>query len=166
MIWREPQNHYDGCYFCTFDLMRLNKSTKISTNFSYPSSKSAKRASAHSDDILIPVFKELVLSDIESSETFNVNQDDNFFAFSKYVLFDQKELHNQIRNLNQSKESSDVLASWLKDRNLLDKDTNVTFYPEGNAEFIRFYNQTLQLVYCSDIKEAFLWSYLTDAIHR
>ena len=55
---------------------------------------------AHSDDLPIPVFKESVLSDIEPSEHYDetsdssdINQDDNFFAISNQPqLFDQKEL--------------------------------------------------------------------------
>ena len=100
MIWREPQNHHDDRYFCAFDLVGLNKRTKKSTKFTYPSLKSAIRPVAHSDDLPIPVFKESVLSDIEpfkhydeTSDSSDINQDDNFFAISNQPqLFDQKEL--------------------------------------------------------------------------
>ena len=67
MIWREPQNH-DDCYFHAFDLVELNKRTKLFTKFSYPSLKSARRPVAHSDDIPVPVSKESVLSDTEPFE--------------------------------------------------------------------------------------------------
>ena len=58
VIWLEPQNHQDDCYFCAFNSVGgLNKRTKKSTNISHPSLKSAVRSAAHSDDIPIPVFK-------------------------------------------------------------------------------------------------------------
>ena len=80
-----------------------------------------------------------------------MNQDDTFFVISNQPqLFDQKELNDLIRDLNLSKESSEVLASWSKDKNLLDKDTNVTLYMNRDAKFISLFD--LELVYCSDIK--------------
>ena len=61
MIWCELENHHIDCYFCAFDLVGLNKRTKKSTKFSYPSFKSAILPVAHSNDISIPVFKESAL---------------------------------------------------------------------------------------------------------
>ena len=75
IIRRESQNHHDDCYFCAFDLVGLNKRTKNSTRFSYPSFKSAIRPVAHSDDIPMSVFKESVLSDTELSEHFEHHEE-------------------------------------------------------------------------------------------
>ena len=86
-----------------------------------------------------------------------MNQDENFLAISNQLqLFDQKELNNLIRNLNLSKEFPEILASLLKDTNLLDKDTNVTLYRKRNAKLIPLFNQTLELVHCSYIKRVLL----------
>ena len=88
MIWCEPQNHNDDCYFHAFDLVGLNKRTKLFTKFSYPSLKSARRPVAHSDDIPVPVPKESVLSDTkpfehheETSDSSDMDQADNFLLF-------------------------------------------------------------------------------------
>ena len=79
--------------------MGLNERTKKSPVFTYPSLKSPVRPSAHSDDsYIIPVFKESVLSYIEpsehheeTSESSEMNQDNNFFAISyQPQLFDQR----------------------------------------------------------------------------
>ena len=86
-----------------------------------------------------------------------MNQDDNFLAISNQTqLFDQKNLNYLIKDLNLSKESPGVLASRLKDKNLLDKDISVTLYRKRDAEFIPLFNKTLELVYCSDIKRDLL----------
>ena len=61
MIWHEPQNNHNDCYFCAFDLVGLNKRTKKSTKFSYPSLKSAIFPVVHSDDILMLVFQKSLL---------------------------------------------------------------------------------------------------------
>ena len=39
---------------------------------------------------------------------------------------------------------------------MLDKDTNFTFYRNRDVEFIPLFNQTPELVYCSDIKRVLL----------
>ena len=96
MIWHEPQNHYDHCYFCAFDLVELNKRTKLYTKFSHTSH------TAYFDGIPIPVFKESALSYTKSSEhhketsdLFDKNQDDNFFIISNQPqLFDQNEFND------------------------------------------------------------------------
>ena len=71
-------------------------------------------------------------------------------------MFDQKELNDLIRDLNLSKESSEVLASWSKDKNLLDKVTNVTLYLKRDTKSIPLFNQALKLVYHSDMKQLLL----------
>ena len=71
-------------------------------------------------------------------------------------MFDQKELNDLIRDLNLSKESSEVLASWSKDKNLLDKETNVTLYLKRDTKSIPLFNQALKLVYHSDMKQLLL----------
>ena len=57
MIWCKPQNHYDYCYFCAFDLVGLNKTAKRSPLFSYTILKSATQPAAYSDNKPVPVFK-------------------------------------------------------------------------------------------------------------
>ena len=125
--------------------------------------KSAIQPAAHADDIPIPVFKESALSDTEPSEhhegtsyASDMNQEENFLAISNQPqLFDQKDLNDLIRDLNLSKESSEVLNSQLKAKNVLDKDTKVNFR-KRDAKFIPLFSQTLELVYCSNTKDVLL----------
>ena len=77
-------------------------------------------------------------------------------------MFDQKELNEPVSNFILSKKSSKALTSRLKDKNnnkdLDTKDiyTNVTFHWNKDTRFTPLLSQTLDLVYCSDIKEVFL----------
>ena len=57
MIWREPANHFDDCYFCMTNLVGYNKKNR--KNILYPSIPSATRPIPHSDENPVLVFKEL-----------------------------------------------------------------------------------------------------------
>ena len=110
----------------------------IRKSLGYKSVPSAFRPVAHSADIPIPDFKKFPdLSTNEHSDEeqhdykklTDVDDDNEHFACSSTpVLFDQQNLNDLIKNLNLSKESSEVLASRLKDRNLLQHGTKITFY--------------------------------------
>ena len=56
-----------------------------------------------------------------------------------------------IRDLSLSKESSKVLASRLKDRNLLQHGTKITFYRTRDKEIVPFFDDQLNFVFCKDI---------------
>ena len=55
-----------------------------------------------------------------------------------------------------SKESSEVLASRLKEKNLLESGTLVTYCRNRDAKFSPFFRQTTDLVYCSDPEQILL----------
>ena len=63
--------------------------------------------------------------------------------------FNQPELNDLIRDLNLSKESSELLASRLKEKNLLDSETKVTFYRNREKNMIPFFSENNKLVFCS-----------------
>ena len=91
----------------------------------YKSFPSAIRPVAHSADIPIPESKKLPDLSIdehsdeeqhEYKELTDVDDDDeDFVCSSTPVLFDQQNLSDLIRDLSLSEESSEVLASRLKD---------------------------------------------------
>ena len=58
MIWHEPPNHFDDCYFCMTKLVGYNKKNR--KNILYPSIPSATRPIPHSCENPVPVFKELL----------------------------------------------------------------------------------------------------------
>ena len=104
------------------------------------------RPIAHSPDIPIAEFNKLPdlfiaeHSDVEQhdyKELTNVDDDDeNFACSSTPVLFDQKNVSDLIRDLSLPKESSEVLASRLKDRNLLEHGAKITFYRTREKEIV------------------------------
>jgi hypothetical protein len=54
--------------------------------------------------------------------------DSDFQTTSNSECFDQNELSDPIRDLNLSKDSSELLASRLKEKNVLQPGMKITFY--------------------------------------
>ncbi|KRY96484.1 hypothetical protein T11_9672, partial [Trichinella zimbabwensis] len=52
MVWREPQNHVDDCYFCLSNVRGYN--AKNRKYISYPNLPSAIRPVPHGPDVPIP----------------------------------------------------------------------------------------------------------------
>ena len=134
MVWREPRNHFDDCYFCAINLKGINRKNK--KHLQYPSLPSANRPVPHSQSIPVPVFKSLPdLTDCDGVPISDVDEDDkndeeyvNEDLSSEPKLFDQGELNDLVRDLNLTKKSAELLASRLGEKNLLQKGTKVSYY--------------------------------------
>ena len=53
MIWREPRNHADDCYFCLTNITGFNASSR--KKIKYPNLRSAMRPVPDSDDLPVPI---------------------------------------------------------------------------------------------------------------
>jgi hypothetical protein len=52
-IWREPKNHLDDCYFCSFNVKGINQKNRH--KWEYPSAPtSVKLPTQHLDDVSVP----------------------------------------------------------------------------------------------------------------
>ena len=66
MVWREPRNHADDCYFCLTNITGFNASSR--KKIKYRNLRSAMRPVPHSDDLPVPtppVNKDLLSSSDE-----------------------------------------------------------------------------------------------------
>ena len=162
MIWRAPSNHHDDCYFCVVpNVFGFNKKNRKSIK--YPSLPSAIRPLPHDEHVPVPIVQGLEENDNYDSPTGGLSPDEYEISDDEFDIsrtepqrFSQAELSDLIRDLNLSKESSEVLASRLKEKNLLEPGTLVTYYRNRDAEFSPFFKQTTDLVYCSDPKQVLL----------
>jgi len=120
VVWREPKDHYNDCYFCAVKTKGINRNNRNS--LTYPNLNSAIRPVPHIEELPAPVFESLPqLESSLSSEEEDVSIDsnnsltDNDFPPSLLSpqLFSQGELNDMARDLNLSKESSEMLASRL-----------------------------------------------------
>jgi hypothetical protein len=57
MVWREPKNHFDDCYFCIVNIIGINRNNR--DKWSYPGLPSARRPVPHSDLVPVPPLREL-----------------------------------------------------------------------------------------------------------
>ena len=57
MVWREPRNHNDDCYFCIVNITGINRNNR--SKWKYPDLASARRPVPHSDEVPIPRFHHL-----------------------------------------------------------------------------------------------------------
>ncbi|XP_077778040.1 uncharacterized protein LOC144326075 [Podarcis muralis] len=153
MVWREPTNHVTDCYFCAVDVTGINR--KNWSSLKYPDLQSAHRPVAHCDEIPVPIFGELPdisdedASSVEGHEEEVVLEDDAPHPFS------QKELNDLVRDLSLSKDSAELLASRLKEKNLSDSAC-ISFFRNRHQEYLRFFSEEKDLVYCADIAQLLL----------
>ena len=61
MVWREPKDHLNDCYFCMVNLKEIGKKNR--QRFSNPSIPSAIRPVPHSDEFPPPVFNDFASSE-------------------------------------------------------------------------------------------------------
>lgn len=65
MVWREPQNYMDDCYFCMVIITGMNRTTKSSIQ--YPNLPLALRPVDHCNEVPVSIFTALEISDDDES---------------------------------------------------------------------------------------------------
>ena len=165
-IWYsyDTQNHIYDCFF-----HRVNLSlTAIRTgNISYPNVQSTSRPIPHSDSIPVPkkpncLFEE-IHTDVEDTDDvlWIVHKDNNFLPSGldldddRPQLFSQLELSDLIRDLKLTKDHSELLASRLKEENLLQKRVRISFHRKRSQNVISFFKMENELCYCCKIDGLF-----------
>ena len=71
------------------------------------------------------------------------------------ILFSQKHLNDLIRDLCLSKEKAELLATRLKERNMVERDVKVSYYRKRNRDLSSAFKVEGPLCYCNDIEELF-----------
>ena len=161
MVWREPKNHVDDCYFCLVNVKGFNKKNK--QHLQYPNIHSAMRPIPHSDKVPVPIFTKLLDIDEDQLRSFksSTNSDDDdeeqdiahgAWNAGRVSLHSQSKLNNLIRDLNLPKRSDEVLASRLQETYLLKAGKSVSFYRNREEILRKYFQSDGQLVYCADVE--------------
>ena len=132
MVWREPRNHADDCYFCLTNITGFNASSR--KKIKYTNLRSAMRPVSHSDDLSVPtppVNKDLLSSSDEempsredSAESISLEDIESTYlgtSGNEQHWITQEDLNDLARDLYLSKQPSEFLASRLKQWNLVQK---------------------------------------------
>ena len=133
----------------------------------YPNLDSALRSILHSDRIPVPTFRHLPQTDDEdsasSSDLSQNQQEDSEFQMSGSTCnldrpspFNQLQLNDLVRHLYFPKQSAELLASRLQEKNLLHLDTSVTFYRKKKEELLKYFTFEVGYVFCNDIHHLLL----------
>ena len=158
MIWREPQNHLNDCYFCAVKIVGLNQKKRRS--ITYPSLPSAIRPVPHSDDLPVPVHQkdhddQESDTDIPEEHDEHVEHNPDFVEEITPVKFTESELNDLVRDLGLSKDAAELLASRLNEKHLLARDTMVSYHRNRDAEFTPFFAEIDDLAYCAEAENVF-----------
>ena len=162
MVWREPKNHVDDCYFCLVNVKRFNKKNK--QHLQYPNIHFTTRSIPHNDKVPVLIFTKLpdIDEDQLRSSTSSTNSDDDdddeeqdiaheAWNAGRVSLYSQSELNDLIRDLNLSKQSAEVLASRLQEKHLFKAGKSVSFYRNRENNLRKYFQSDGQLVYCTDV---------------
>ena len=143
MVWREPRNHADDCYFCFTNITGFNASSR--KKIKYPNLRSAIKPVPHSDDLPVPippVNKDLLSSSDEempsradSAESISLEDIESTYSgisVNEPHWITQEDLNDLARDLYLSKQQSELLASRLKQWNLVQEDVRITSFRNRN----------------------------------
>ena len=165
MIWREPKDHIQDCYFCLVNVKGFSR--KHRTKISYPNLDSAPRPVPHDASMPAPLPPKNGLDTLadefeeDSDEGSTPDPKDSTDSeydpeeSSKPILFSQKRLNNLIRDLAISKQKAELLASRLQENNLLHADVVVTHHRKRNMDLSTVFRVDGSLCYCHNIKSLF-----------
>ena len=119
MVWREPRNHADDCYFCLTNITGFNASSR--KKIKYSNLWSAMRPVPHSDDLPVPtppVNKDLLSSSDEempsredSAESISLEDIESTYlgtSGNESHWITQEDLNDLARDLYLSKQQSEL----------------------------------------------------------
>ena len=153
MVWREPSNHTNDCYFCVTEIPNYHPKTLAKVD--YPNLPSALRPVPHSSEIPVPVPEQRFQCTPSSGSEDAAEADDSNSEFSDRSAgpskFSQAELNDLIRDLDLPKESAMLLSSRLAEKHLLKEGTTFSWYRHREAEFTPYFTKKDDLVYCHNV---------------
>ena len=116
---------------------------------------SAIRPVPHGTDLPVPSPPEN-LSDESESSSLQSATEEMYFESHQYDSpidkFTQSKLNDQIKELQITKERSELLGSRLREKNMLASGVKFSWYRNREKEFRKYYAQEDQLVFCTDIR--------------
>lgn len=155
MIWREPKNHANDCYFCMTNISGFSKKHK--SKILYPDCRSAIKPVPHGADLPVPTPPTAsLLEDEEPSpeEMASSDSEDIYGASSlepKRLLVNQQRLNDLVRDMSLTKDNAELLGSRLKEWGLLEPGTKTSVFRQRHADLAKYFVQDNNACFCTDI---------------
>ena len=108
------------------------------------------RPMTHSDEILVPIFDQLTpLEDLNGVEECSDCNEANFEIYEDSVRrgFDQHVLNDLARDLGFLEKASEILASRLNKKNLLEQRVKVSYFRTRKSKFRQYFEVTAALYF-------------------
>jgi len=168
-IWGRPSSIEDCFYCCNIIRGYSNKNKSkivyhsvssviapVSTSIDDKITNDANDMRSFEIDANVMDIDEVIDMEVESESDAVVETDsdtEDGTCPKKPRLISQAVLNDLVRSLGLPKDGSEFLASFLKERNLLEPKTKVTFYRNREMKFRRFFTKDEEhsLVYCTNI---------------
>jgi len=147
MIWREPQNHHDDCYFCCTNIAGFNKKNK--GHIKYADCVSARKPVPHDGENPIPTPPADQNIAVSSGEE---DGDDEPFEpdTQEPHLLNQGDLNDLVRDLSLSKAKAELLGSRLQQWNLLEPNTKISLFRARHRDMAEFFEMKDTMTFCSE----------------
>ena len=155
MIWRKPK---DNCKDCNFYLIKTKGFFfKQRDKIAYPNSDIARTPVLHDESMPLPVPPQDGLdafdcnANEDNSDIFiSANSTDSEYDTTENPnLFSLEHLNDPTRNVYLSNKNEELLASMLKEQNMVEKNVKVSYYRKRNWDFSLAFKIERSL--CSDV---------------
>ena len=149
--------HSNDCYFCQQDYTGCTTAKK-KKHIVYPNLQSAIRPVEHSKDLPVPKPPDQEMWSSGSENEHSSDETEELYdseSKSKPILFSQEALNDLCRDLYLTKDKSELLASRLKERNLLRKGVKITLYRKRAQKLHVMFIVKDDFCFCNDIAELF-----------
>ena len=161
MVWREPKNHLNDCYFCMTYVKGFTGKSK--DKIKYSSCPSAILPVAHDESLPIPTppTSFSLDSDQESDEDEPIkpgcsyepqeSSSSSSYEESRPLLINQPRLNDLIRDLDLPKSKAQLLGSRLQQWNLLEKGTKIAFYKKRELGLLNYFSMDDSIAFCNNV---------------
>ena len=148
MVWREPSNHSNDCYFCLTSPVASGMNRKKKQRIDYSNIPSAIRPLPHGEDLPVPEppIEYHLNSEMEEEDTDLMN---------KNLQIQTSKVQHLSHLLELPKVKAELLASRTKQWKYLDEGMKITLYCYRQTNLDLFFTMEGILVACKDVSGLF-----------
>ena len=166
MVWRDPRDHAEDCYFCIVNVRGFTAKRK--SKIIYRNLDSARRPVPHDDTMPAPLPPQDGLESVPGDDAECIDEGTSYASTShstdsEYepeensnpIPLSQARLNDLIREMCLSKQKAELLASRLKENNLLENDVLIGHYRKRNLSLSSAFRVDGPLCFCHNVNELF-----------